>query len=252
MASIFAERHTSSVALFDVTEITRRGALAWATSDDRACAADLDEQRRRTFIAARAVLRALLREYGIEPALPIQQGRFGKPSIADAPQLRFSISHAGRMACVATSLAGDVGVDIERGDEPADAGVIRRFFSPSEAAALAKIPEGRRARAFTEAWTRREAVLKAVGLGLGVDAEAFSVTVPPAAPAIVAAPDVRFAGPLSMHRLAASDVIGTFVVAAEGVPPPQRVDAARLLVSPPRPTYRPDRSRAPAREGGVA
>jgi 4'-phosphopantetheinyl transferase len=247
-----AERRASAVAVFDVGNLVEPDALAWALPDDRVGAAEFPEHGRRAFVAARAVLRALLAEYGIDPALPIQDGRFGKPYVADARQLRFSISHTGPTACVATSFAGEVGVDIERCDEPADRGVIRRFFAAREAAALTRMPDGRRARAFAEAWTRREAVLKALGLGLGVDAEAFSVTVPPAAPAIVAARDLRFAGPLSMHRVAAGDVVGTLVVAAAGVPPPRRVDAARLLLSPPPWTCRPDRSRALARAETVA
>lgn len=241
------------IALFDTGDIAPPCTLPWTTRDDAARAASLAPQRRHAFLAARAVLRALLGEHGLAPSTPLRYGSFGKPCLAGAPEVRFSISHSGPTACVAVGADGEIGVDIERcGAHVDDEAVMRRFFSAREADALASMPSGLRGRAFSEAWTRREAVLKAVGIGLGVDAEAFSLSVPPAPPAVVAVRDVRFALPLSLHRIAAGDLVGTLAVAVPGAAAPQHVDARRLLLSPPRSTDRPDRSRAPAREETAA
>jgi 4'-phosphopantetheinyl transferase len=245
-------RPLTFIALFDAGDIAPPCALAWTTRDDAARAASLAPQRRHAFLAARAVLRALLAEHGLAPSTPLRYGGFGKPCLAGVPEVRFSISHSGRTACVAVGADGEIGVDIECGAHVDDGAVMRRFFSAREADALASMPSGLRRRAFSEAWTRREAVLKAVGIGLGVDAEAFSLSVPPTPPAVVAARDVRFALPLSLHRIAAGDVVGTLAVAAPGAAAPQHVEARRLLLNPPRSTDRPDRSRARGREEGAA
>ena len=42
-----------------------------------------------------------------------------------------------------------------------------RFFAPSEQAVLNSLPPERRAAAFHECWTRKEALLKATGAGIG-------------------------------------------------------------------------------------
>jgi len=207
----------------------------------------MPDARARGFLAARAVMRAMLAAHGVDPWTEVLYGTFGKPYLADPRELRFSISHSGAAACVAFGFAGEIGVDIERCEERSDVDtVVRRFFSRREAAALDVMPPERRRRAFYEVWTRREAILKTVRIGLGVDAEAFSVTVPPAPPALVAAPDARFARPFSMYEIACGDVVGTLVVESVSVPPPQRIDAATLLLSPPPSRDRPDPSRARA------
>jgi 4'-phosphopantetheinyl transferase len=58
--------------------------------------------------------------------------------------------------------------------------LAQRFFSAAEAAAVDAAGERGRERCFLRCWTRREAVLKASGRGIGVDLQALEVGVSPA------------------------------------------------------------------------
>jgi 4'-phosphopantetheinyl transferase len=94
------------------------------------------------------------------------------------------------MAIVAVS-RNRVGVDIERlrSMDACDA-IARTTFSSSEYLAQARLPSDIRQRAFFQCWTRKEAVVKALGGGLSIPLDSFEVTVEPDVPARV----VRFAG----------------------------------------------------------
>ncbi len=63
--------------------------------------------------------------------------------------------------------AGEVGVDIESIDRQVDrAGIAGRFFSRAEADELASLPPDLQPEAFCNLWTRKEAWLKATGVGI--------------------------------------------------------------------------------------
>jgi 4'-phosphopantetheinyl transferase len=92
-------------------------------------------------------------------ALRIKRGSRGKPFLASHPDVHFSVSHSGDLAVVAITRAGAVGVDLERIREVPEAEhIARRWLHGADTAN------------FFEHWTRREAHLKALGLGLsGLD-----------------------------------------------------------------------------------
>jgi 4'-phosphopantetheinyl transferase len=97
----------------------------------------------------------------------VRHGR-GAPTVdASGHPLHVSLSHSGDWMLLAVSRTHRVGVDIERIDLDAD--VVRlaqRFFTTDEAAALNVLPEDEARRAFSRIWTRKEAVLKALGGGV--------------------------------------------------------------------------------------
>ena len=66
---------------------------------------------------------------------------------------------------------GRLGVDVE--DEPFDAfghpSLVRRMCAASERDRVASLPASSRRRALAQTWTAKEAVLKAVGVGLAID-----------------------------------------------------------------------------------
>jgi 4'-phosphopantetheinyl transferase len=138
---------------------------------------------RRRFIVARGYLRTILAGYlGIAPAtIQFTYGDYGKPglatSTAPSAQLKFNLAHSGELAVYAFTLIGEVGVDLERirpdfdGDE-----VARRFFSPQEVAKLDQFSVADRQQAFFHCWTRKEAFIKAKGLGLSIALDQFDVT----------------------------------------------------------------------------
>ena len=160
--------------------------------DERARAARFHfEKDRRHFIVARGGLRKLLGGYlGIAPAIiRFDYADHGKPSLADEilPQLtplRFNLAHSGGLAVYAFTGLGEIGVDLEQ-IKPEFTGndIARRFFSAAEVASLDQLAPEARALAFFTCWTRKEAFIKANGLGLSLGLDQFDVTLSPDEPA---------------------------------------------------------------------
>jgi 4'-phosphopantetheinyl transferase len=134
-----------------------------------------DHQRR--FQIGHGALRAILGGYlGVEPAaVEFRQGPRGKPYVAGIGPF-FNLSHSGKLALIGVA-ASEVGVDLEkvRHLESLDA-IAQRHFSPSEFAALAALPGAARQLAFYRCWTRKEAYIKALGLGLAMPLDTFDVS----------------------------------------------------------------------------
>lgn len=136
---------------------------------------------RARFMEARGLLRGLLAGYlNCSPraiAFTIEAG--GKPAVPARPEygdLRFNLSHSGKLALGAVSRGRDVGVDVERiRPGPWENGVAERFFAPEETTALRALPARERRAAFFCVWTRKEACLKSCGRGLTLPLDDFVV-----------------------------------------------------------------------------
>jgi 4'-phosphopantetheinyl transferase len=140
---------------------------------------------REQFIVARATLRVLLGRYLGRPpaAVRLETEPAGKPYVPGG-ELHFNISHTHGLALVALSRRGELGIDVEHLRPcPTYLDMAGRFFAPREARALYTLPPGRSEEAFFHVWTRKEAFLKATGLGLSHGLERFEVSVPPDDPA---------------------------------------------------------------------
>ncbi len=89
--------------------------------------------------------------------------------------LSLSLSHSGdRAFCALVAEPGvAVGADIER-IEPRQAGFVEQFFTPAEQTAVAQAVAGQRQAITTAIWSAKEAVLKALRLGLRVDTRRLS------------------------------------------------------------------------------
>jgi 4'-phosphopantetheinyl transferase len=138
-------------------------------ADERARAARFRGGRDRLrFCAARAMLRLLLATYSGQAAMALRfnYGAHGKPSLADAPDLYFNLSHAHEQIILAVAEVA-VGIDVEYRRELALEQLAARFFCAPEAAHLAELPHSARHAAFLRLWTCKEAYLKATGEGLG-------------------------------------------------------------------------------------
>ena len=132
----------------------------------------MHERGRDRFVAGRAFLRLLLGQcLGEDPRrLLFRYGPNGKPALEGPPRgLAFNLAHSEALAVCAVARGCDaLGVDVERVRPIGDAEELARLaFPPNEVARLALHPDPERLRAFFEAWTRNEALLKAQGRGLG-------------------------------------------------------------------------------------
>jgi len=160
---------------------------------------------RRRFVVGRGVLRTMLgRRLGRAPAsLVIGADLHGKPILADAGDIAFNVSHSGDYVLAAVGRARAIGVDVERCRvdlNPLD--VADQVFTPAERAEILKGPNAERTfRAFRQ-WTFKEAVAKAVGLGLALDLTRFEIVFMDGTPqfSVNGAPEL---GPVSDWRLQA-------------------------------------------------
>jgi 4'-phosphopantetheinyl transferase len=128
----------------------------------------LDRAEQRRFTLGRGTLRILLSRYtGAEPgAIPLRAGPTGKPLLGTGEGLHFSVSHSREVAVMAFARR-EVGVDVEHQRAPGRMQAIaRRILHPDSCALLESLEGDARAAAFLDAWTLREAHVKAVGGGL--------------------------------------------------------------------------------------
>lgn len=133
----------------------------------------------RRFAAVHAGVRQVLAAYVDTGAPLIRLGRVpccrcgdtghGPPRI-DWPRtdITFSLSHAGNHWLLAVARGRRVGVDIEVSQGTAITGLARDSLSPAERVYLKSQHRGRRDEVVYRCWTRKEAVLKACGIGLAV------------------------------------------------------------------------------------
>ena len=142
------------------------------------------ERDRRHFVAAHVGLRLVLGGVlGIEAsAVALVEDGNGKPRLAGEPPVFFNLSHSHGLAAVAVSGHFEVGLDIEM-LRPTDLSGVVSFFSAYERAALAGLPHEAYASHALIAWTRKEAFVKATGLGLAVPLDRFDVSIGPDQPA---------------------------------------------------------------------
>jgi 4'-phosphopantetheinyl transferase len=143
----------------------------------------VDERNGELWRRSRGLLRALLGRYlQRDPSsLRFSVGEHGKPALDDdsSSTVDFNMSHSGQLALYAFSAAGAVGVDVEIARRPTDeVAIVARVLGASEAARLQALDPAARRREFLRAWTRYEAELKCLGVGIGGTDGVIEVTRP--------------------------------------------------------------------------
>ncbi len=164
------------------------GVRGWLSDDERGRAERFRrEADARAFVFRRTFLRSVLARYaGVEPAqLRFELGEFGKPSLPGAlARVRFNSSSSGERVLVGVTGGREIGVDVERADErflaPEELSrLARRVLTGEEQVALGRLTEAQRAYAFLRLWTRKEALLKALGTGLSREPNTVAVGLEP-------------------------------------------------------------------------
>lgn len=126
------------------------------------------EGDRNTYLGVHTLLRvALAGRTGVQPQhLRFAGGKFGKPVLEPGAGAHFSVSYRRGWGAIALADA-PIGVDIET--LSADDGALeiaRQSFHPDEAAHLVGLGADALRATFLELWTRKEALIKAAGLGV--------------------------------------------------------------------------------------
>ncbi len=139
---------------------------------------------RDRFIVGRGRLRETLSSYlGRTPAaIAFEYGENGKPFARAAGDLRFNLSHTEGLAVLGVARGVELGVDVES-LRPVERDLPDHYFSAPEREALAALPEHLWLAGFHRCWTRKEAMVKALGEGLSIPLDSFAVSLAPDAPA---------------------------------------------------------------------
>lgn len=136
---------------------------------------------RQRFIAARSTLRELLSRYVNTAAkdLLFSYDEYKKPYLQNPhhAHLQFNLAHSANLAVYAFTLNHAVGIDTEKIEHDTKQEIAARFFSPQENAALMQLPQPEQIAGFYRIWSRKEALIKAVGKGLSIPLSSFSVSV---------------------------------------------------------------------------
>jgi 4'-phosphopantetheinyl transferase len=175
---------------FDLPTDAVKSIESTLSADESARAArfhfEVDKNR---FIVAHGVLRKILGRYLHRDSaeLTFSVNQYGKPALVNST-LEFNLSHSGDFALIAVTQGRKIGVDVERIRQGISSHVIaQQYFSKAEVAELQSLPIEQRESAFFTCWTRKEAYIKAQGLGLALPLESFDVSLSPNEPAMLRA-----------------------------------------------------------------
>lgn len=128
-----------------------------------------------TCLLSEIILKKVLKKhYSIDIAdYTLIKNDYGKPYILEIDNLHFNISHSGHwIMCVISSKP--VGVDIEKIID-VDYSIIGRYFSLEEINHFNKLKEEEKKSYFFDLWTLKESYIKAIGKGLSVPLDSFSI-----------------------------------------------------------------------------
>jgi len=138
------------------------------------------------FGIVRSQLRILLSErLGVAPnAIQLGYGPYGKPHLKDthshSDTLQFNVSHSEDLALFAFSENRAIGIDVEKIRPIYEVDLlVEKVFSQAERISYRGLSPNQRERGFFNCWTRKEAFVKASGLGLEYPLQSFDVSLHP-------------------------------------------------------------------------
>ena len=172
-----------------------RASAAVLSADERSHWQPARNHVRRRYLVARIALRMALAQAVDRPpaSLRLSRNASGKPLLdADGAveQVHFNLARTGDCCVIAVTRAGPVGVDVEHVVMLPELGDIAHSrFAAEEAEEIMNLRGQARLRAFFNCWTRKEAYLKARGVGLLAPLDDVVVTVNDDAPAFLSLHD---------------------------------------------------------------
>ncbi|MFK7921045.1 MAG: 4'-phosphopantetheinyl transferase superfamily protein [Bacteroidia bacterium] len=169
-------------ASLDLSELKIRDLLKTLSLEERERASRFHfEKDRKRFISGRGSLRQILALYLGKQAQDIEFAYTanGKPLIQTslgAEALKFNLSHSGEWMLLAISMDREIGIDIEHIRHNIEVQEIaQRFFSPAEIRSLEQLHGIEQVERFYRYWTRKEAFIKAIGMGISFPLEQVDV-----------------------------------------------------------------------------
>ena len=137
-------------------------------------------------VTGRRALQTVVRAYAPDARVAFDAGR--RPEVV-GETLHVSLARAGELVLVAVTTSREVGVDAEAVRPLPPRAIVAQLLTEQELQALDRAPADERDVAFTRAWVRKEAALKAVGVGLAVEPSLVEVGIGCVTATLVAVPD---------------------------------------------------------------
>lgn len=140
----------------------------------------LFDRDRYLYLTAHVLLRtALSNVTSLNPAdWLIHRNGYGKPFIVNSGYewLNFNLSHTHGLAVCAIVHSCETGIDVERFERIEDpTGICEGFFTKKERDYILCDNTSEKQKRFIRMWTLKEAYIKAVGKGLSIPLDSFSV-----------------------------------------------------------------------------
>jgi len=196
---------------------------------------------RARFVIGRGALRNILGRYVDRSASAIRfrYGAYGKPRLIDDNGVSFNLSHSGRYGLLAVALIPRIGIDLEKIRDIAEmSSLAKRCFSSGEQALISQGDHATRSERFFQIWTRKEACVKATGMGLSKELTDFEC--------------IPAYGSISLVRGAKDS--GDAWIVMDLFPAPGYASALALPVAPPRTrfwTWSPEANEEPQGSGAT-
>lgn len=156
-----------SVSIHDIDIESKRQYLS--SQELERCARFRQQDDQRRYILAHALKRYCLSHFLKIPASQLQfsVGAKGKPYCTNDNSPAFNLSHAGDFVLLGLSTLGHVGVDVEVIDREVSAAIFPKVLSQKQ---QDKVRQSNKPDYdFICYWTQKEAISKALGLGLAID-----------------------------------------------------------------------------------
>ena len=164
---------------FDVADFLKDRDIFWdvlSLDEQNRAVGYCVEDAKQEFIVSRGVLRFIIAHF--QECNPrkvcFQTNDWGKLEIK-SDSFFFNVSHSRGKVMVGVSSRGDIGVDIEcQRERDSYRSISERFFSSEEKQWL-KREKSMQLERFYDIWVAKEAVSKALGLGMALPLSAYSV-----------------------------------------------------------------------------
>ena len=139
----------------------------------------INDYLKNNYIISHGLLRQILSIYSnLEPhILQYSINEFGKPFLNNGMcRIQFNMSHSRDYAVFIIALDYPVGIDIEWKDETVNIQETAEFIlSPSELIVFNQLNPKNKIKTFYDVWTKKEAIIKAMGLGFSYPIQAIEV-----------------------------------------------------------------------------
>lgn len=168
----------------NATWLARSDILLSPAEDARARSYHFDRDREQ-FVAARRFLRYVLGQHlrRAPQLVDLCEAPGLKPTVEPASKrngLHFSLSRCKDDVLIGVTRHREIGVDIESIRSLSDIdGLARSVFAPADLRTWNDSPADERLSLFFEAWTRKEALGKAMGIGIGGSPNSIHVSLAP-------------------------------------------------------------------------